>query len=158
MMSGVKRYYGETLDENDYGAFVLASDYDALAAQRDEGLAREAELREWKFCPECGSEDLHHQEGTHKQCGHCYQEYWSDLDYSQVVRGHLAKLQPLQQRLAEADRKYDEALAEMQAVIDTGVLTAADYESLEAEICARITDYWKRPTKPGPGCAGGEKA
>lgn len=48
-MSEVKRY-GFILDvpyfgERKDGSYVLASDYDALAAQRDEGLAREAELR-----------------------------------------------------------------------------------------------------------------
>lgn len=106
-MSEVKRYFrgpSGSMIPHQKGEFVLASDYDTLAAQHDGGLAREAELRKWEFCPECGSEDLHHQEGTHKQCGRCHQEYWSDIDYSDVVRGHLAKLQPLQQRLAEAEQ------------------------------------------------------
>jgi hypothetical protein len=73
-MSEVKRYYAEAVNEHALGAFVSSKDYDALAAQRDEavaahealgkvynftqlgfgkmmaqrdeGLAREAELRE----------------------------------------------------------------------------------------------------------------
>jgi len=47
-MSEVKRYdmdqTGCEVEDSD-GLWVKASDYDALAAQRDEGLAREAELR-----------------------------------------------------------------------------------------------------------------
>jgi len=48
-MSEVKRFYINGRDweqeEDPSGDLVSASDYDALAAQRDEGLAREAELR-----------------------------------------------------------------------------------------------------------------
>jgi hypothetical protein len=43
----------------------------------------------WAYCPECGSQDLHHEEGEHKQCAKCYQEWFSDIDYSEVVRANL---------------------------------------------------------------------
>jgi len=46
----------------------------------------------WRYCPECGSEELHHEEGEHKQCANCHQEWFSDIDYSEVVRGNLQKL------------------------------------------------------------------
>ena len=46
----------------------------------------------WTYCPECGSEDLHHEQGEHKQCANCHQEWFSDIDYSEVVRGNLEKL------------------------------------------------------------------
>lgn len=46
----------------------------------------------WTYCPECGCEEIHHQQGRHKQCAECHQEWFSDLDYSDVVRGHLKKL------------------------------------------------------------------
>lgn len=46
----------------------------------------------WSYCPECGSQKLHHEEGEHKQCANCYHEWFSDIDYSQVVRGNLEKL------------------------------------------------------------------
>lgn len=46
----------------------------------------------WSYCPECGCEELHHEEGEHKQCASCHQEWFSDIDYSDVVRGNLAKL------------------------------------------------------------------
>lgn len=34
-MSEVKRYYAEIAEENDYGGFVLASDFDRITAERD---------------------------------------------------------------------------------------------------------------------------
>lgn len=40
---------------------------------------------EWKFCPECGSDEIHHEEGNHKQCKECHQEWFSNLDYYDVV-------------------------------------------------------------------------
>lgn len=46
----------------------------------------------WSWCPECGCEELHHEEGAHKQCANCHQEWFSDIDYSEVVRGNLRKL------------------------------------------------------------------
>lgn len=46
----------------------------------------------WRYCPECGSEELHHECGEHKQCKKCHQEWFSDIDYSEVVRGNLQKL------------------------------------------------------------------
>ena len=46
----------------------------------------------WAYCPECGCEEIHHQQGRHKQCADCHQEWFSDIDYSDVVRGHLKKL------------------------------------------------------------------
>lgn len=47
--------------------------------------------KEWKYCPECGSEQTHCEEGKHKECTICYQEWWSDCDYSDVVKINLAK-------------------------------------------------------------------
>jgi hypothetical protein len=46
----------------------------------------------WSYCPECGSEDLQHEKGEHKQCANCHQEWFSDIDYSEVVRVNLARL------------------------------------------------------------------
>lgn len=46
----------------------------------------------WSYCPECGSEKIHHQEGEHKQCAECHQEWFSDIAYKDVVRGHLKKI------------------------------------------------------------------
>lgn len=45
---------------------------------------------EWAYCPECGCEELHHEQGEHKQCANCYQEWFSSVDYSDVVRKHLS--------------------------------------------------------------------
>lgn len=49
----------------------------------------------WSYCPECGCEELHHEQGEHKQCANCRQEWFSDIDYSEVVRGNLEKLKSL---------------------------------------------------------------
>lgn len=46
----------------------------------------------WSYCPECGCEELHHECGEHKQCKNCHQEWFRDIDYSEVVRGNLQKL------------------------------------------------------------------
>lgn len=46
----------------------------------------------WSYCPECGCEELHHECGEHKQCKNCHQEWFSDINYSEVVRGNLKKL------------------------------------------------------------------
>jgi putative hemolysin len=43
----------------------------------------------WAYCPECGSEEIRYEEGGHKQCAICHQEWWTDVDYSDVVRKHL---------------------------------------------------------------------
>ena len=46
----------------------------------------------WGYCPECGEVKIHHQEGNHKQCAACYQEWFSDLDYSETVHSNLSAL------------------------------------------------------------------
>ena len=46
----------------------------------------------WIYCPECGSEEIHYEEGGHKQCANCHQEWFSDIDYSDVVQSNLSKL------------------------------------------------------------------
>ena len=62
-------------------------------AQRIADLERgSGEPLAWSYCPECGCEELHHEEGEHKQCANCHQEWFSDIDYSEVVRGNLARL------------------------------------------------------------------
>lgn len=48
------------------------------------------ELRPWGYCPECGSTEIHYEQGDHKQCV-CGQEWFADLDYTGVVRKHLAE-------------------------------------------------------------------
>lgn len=46
----------------------------------------------WDYCPECGCEELHYEQGEHKQCANCYQEWYSSINYSEVVRSNLARL------------------------------------------------------------------
>ena len=44
------------------------------------------------YCPECGSLDVRYEDGNHKQCASCAQEWFSDIDYSDVVRQNLNRL------------------------------------------------------------------
>lgn len=81
----------------------------------------------WTYCPECGSDDVRHEEGDHKQCAKCRQEWFADIDYTDVVRGHLAKLAPLSQdrdRLVEALNKY--GMHSMNCGVFIGMKTMAN--------------------------------
>lgn len=49
-------------------------------------------VKSWGYCPECGEMEIHYERGNHKQCAKCYQEWFSDIDYSEVVRGNLNRL------------------------------------------------------------------
>lgn len=46
-------------------------------------------MAEWKFCPECGCEEILYEQGQHKQCKECHQEWFSDVDYSDAVAKNL---------------------------------------------------------------------
>lgn len=100
-------------------AVTLAADIrkvlDQPAEQRqDEPVAIPA----WNYCPECGSDEVGHQEGDHKQCATCHQEWFSDIDYSDVVRVHLATkyrdkdaaIDALRAQLADRDALLRDAL------------------------------------------------
>lgn len=50
----------------------------------------ETKQDDWSFCPECGSESIRYKEGDHRQCGNCFQEYFSDVDHTAVVMAHLS--------------------------------------------------------------------
>ena len=67
---------------------------------------------EWSYCPECGSEEIHYEEGDHKQCNNCHQEWFSTIDYSNTVKLNLQQLftsppniTDIEQRVAEAIEK-----------------------------------------------------
>ena len=57
-----------------------------------DGIDLSVRSKEWGYCPECGSEEIHYQEGRHKQCANCYQEYFSHIDYSKTVKENLHDL------------------------------------------------------------------
>lgn len=71
------------------------------------------QLRAWKFCPECGCEEIHHQEGDRKQCANCHQEWFSDMDYTDVVRTHLAGKFRDKDAVIEAATKRADAAEQM---------------------------------------------
>lgn len=49
----------------------------------------------WHYCPECGSTEIRYQKDRYKQCEHCGQEWFSDIDYSDVVQKHLRQYREL---------------------------------------------------------------
>lgn len=85
---------------------VLESQYDGMTQAQAQAVSdgvdeilhgkpaaqHQGEPVAWSYCPECGCEELHHEEGEHKQCANCHQEWFSDINYSEVVRGNLQKL------------------------------------------------------------------
>lgn len=82
---------------------VVQYGYQASAEPEQEPVA-------WKYCPECGCEEIHHQEGCHKQCSNCYQEWFSDMDYTDVVRQHLAgKFRDKDAAIEAANQRADAA-------------------------------------------------
>lgn len=86
---------------------------------------------EWTYCPECGGEDIHYEEGRHKQCKNCHQEWFSDSDYTNVVRANLSdrSMQPSPavavpddwlNKLGKIRIEFDEAVKELGLLIDLG--------------------------------------
>lgn len=63
----------------------------ALLNKLNANTVAEVKQEPWSYCPECGSEEIHYQEGNHKQCARCHQEWFSDIDYTETVMGNLAK-------------------------------------------------------------------
>lgn len=52
---------------------------------------------DWYFCPECGSLvnrflDRDEEGGKHYQCERCYQEWYSDIDYTDCVQSNLSSM------------------------------------------------------------------
>lgn len=124
-MSEVKRFYIEGSgwggDEDPNGDWVLAEDYDALAAQRDEGLAREAELRDAldhiaKTCGQSRTDSrrlrwIEYRANTALE-GKPYDNSLIDLPKNGERNSAMlrARIDTLQQRLAEAVALVDRAL------------------------------------------------
>lgn len=78
-----------------------------LTKERDEKL-----WNPWHFCPECGSDQIRHEEGRHKQCAVCHQEWFSDTDYTAEVQINLGKLATLRRERDELkDRLVEAALS-----------------------------------------------
>lgn len=60
----------------------------------------------WRYCPECGSTInrvlLDCGQENHYQCEKCYQEWFSDVDYSECVSANLGILHTENERLETA--------------------------------------------------------
>lgn len=87
--------------------------------------------RLWGHCPECGCKEVRHEEGTRKQCAQCHQEWFSHIDYSDVVAKHLAGryrdkdkiIQRLEQQLAERAALSAPPALDERAVFEAWVIT-----------------------------------
>lgn len=91
----IERYYGGMMNWkwNAQHKDTQMAEYRAKLAEQPTLAATQAGnmSAKWGYCPECGSEEVRHEEGEHKQCAACRQEWFADIDYTDVVRGHLAK-------------------------------------------------------------------
>lgn len=133
--------YDEDLDEQvldtTYGAGQIArliADYDAIAAQRDEGLAREAELR---------------SEVT-RLTGFVVRRREEAERYDEALQTLASQRDTLQQRLAEAEKLLRETLE----FYDDGVGRDDEHgNNIEWDFWQKIHSYLA-----SPGCADGEKA
>jgi hypothetical protein len=56
----------------------------------EEVLRRIFAAVKWTYCPECGSTEIRYEEGDHKQCAVCHQEWFADIDYTDVVQKNLS--------------------------------------------------------------------
>ncbi len=48
-------------------------------------------MKKLLFCPECGSTNIRSDLSigkTHRQCEECFQEFFSDVDYSDIIKGN----------------------------------------------------------------------
>jgi len=76
---------------SDPGTGALAAHY-RITAMLTAAPGGEGEPVAWGYCPECGSEDVRYEEGDHKQCAACRQEWFAYIDYSDVVQKNLRRL------------------------------------------------------------------
>lgn len=68
----------------------------------------------WTYCPECGSEDVRASGYTSediRQCARCHQEWFTSIDYSDVVRLNLSL-----PRSKQTVKTYDELMAELRGL------------------------------------------
>jgi hypothetical protein len=76
---------------------------DRHAKERGYAEAQLAQVKGWKFCPECGCEEFtgrdFYSSGS-RICSGCGQEWFTDIDYSGVVRTNLGKRQRAEAQLA----------------------------------------------------------
>jgi hypothetical protein len=75
----------------------------------------------WTYCPECGGAEVVNKDALgrgYRQCKSCGQEWWTDIDYASVIRGHLAKrIQPHGDAEAKQwHEAYERALDDVAAV------------------------------------------
>ena len=76
----------KTAAQTDYEQRIMA------ALEPVEAPAVTVGVKPWGYCPECGCEEPRFGKGPHKQCARCFQEWFTNIDYSEVVRCNLERL------------------------------------------------------------------
>lgn len=77
-----------------------------------ESIRSQLKACKWEYCPECGSEEIRHQEGDHKQCEVCHQEWFSDLYYTDTVKANLKNWMDDKAQLKAEKEKNSELLTQ----------------------------------------------
>ena len=97
--------------EASWGRSQLCIDHDVLVAKIAEALEQASPAwREWKYCPECGSDNNRRDASlckTHRQCEDCKQEWFTDIDYSSCIKKFLKeRSQNGTRKLSDEDEKF----------------------------------------------------
>lgn len=74
--------------------------------------------KRWTYCPECGSTEIRHAEGDHKQCACCLQEWFADIDYTDVVRTNLGNRMQLRSSLTASGELVHELRDALKSLSD----------------------------------------
>lgn len=112
----------------------MENDKDQGAAVRSEAVADK-----WHWCPECGSEECTptgYDNG--KYCSDCGQEWFPDLDYSDVVRKHLTEFKS---RTAKVSARAADALDSQPTSFD--LESSEQYRLQMAAISGAALGYTK---------------
>ena len=105
--------------------------------ERFAALVAAHEREVWSYCPECGSFDVRYEEGSHKQCAICFQEWFSDIDYSDVVQQNLNRLYAAPVSIEAAVLAEREACAKVCDLDQDGFKPAMTQTQCAAAIRAR---------------------
>lgn len=113
----------------------------------------------WTFCPECGCEEIRYEEGRHKQCANCGQEWFSDLNYLDVTAKNLRRLfvappSPLPDqgdgpREAALEEAISESIKTLDLIIEDGI--PIDWRAWRDDLVAALKSTPPQPVAGEPG-------
>lgn len=105
--------------------------------------------KRWTYCPECGSTEIRHAEGDHKQCACCLQEWFADIDYTDVVRTNLGNRMQLRSSLTAKD---EHASAMRKAIVQAvEVIQVWHNMGMSGKVASDAWDiYWRNAPEMKP--------